>query len=67
MEEEEFDWQIDQEMPVEDKPVGFSCGASMNAVVQFFFAKELLLGKRSSAYGFAEQHTAVFSKLQVRD
>ena len=51
MEEEEFDWQIDQEMPVEDKPVGFSCGASMNAVVQFFLPRNYFWGSAHQLMG----------------
>jgi hypothetical protein len=50
VEEEEFDWQIDQEMPVEDKPVGFSCGAS-NAEVQMFLPRNCFWGNAHRIMG----------------
>ena len=63
-EEEEFDWQVDQLVPDDEKVFLISC--IVYNICTCIGQQELHLGTHSlSHYGFAGQQTGVFSKLQV--
>lgn len=66
-EDEEFDWQIEQEVPVDERlqvMIIISIMLCAFPVTSCNYQK-LNLSEHSSSYGFAEQHSAVFIKLQV--
>ena len=66
-EDEEFDWQIEQEVPVDEMlqvMIIISIMLCAFPVTSCNYQK-LNLSEHSSSYGFAEQHSAVFIKLQV--